>query len=160
MGEALGIPLTLTSRLDFGNGPFGLVPRRVGLGPAVRGLLAKELQLVAKQGEHRTVPPGTVLVSRGLHGRRVLRDPRRAQARIERHGRTVATLGPGSYFGELSLLDRAPRNATVVAETEMELVVLGQRVFDELLDSVPKFDKKLLAGLARRLRQEDLKTVQ
>jgi len=112
----------------------------------------KELQQVAKQGEHRTVPPGTVLVSEGSMGAEffvILT----GQARIERHTRTVATLGPGSYFGELSLLDRAPRNA-------MELVVLGQRAFDELLDSVPKFDKKLLAGLARRLRQEDLKTVQ
>jgi len=119
----------------------------------------KELQQVAKQGEHRTVPPGTVLVSEGSMGAEffvILT----GQARIERHTRTVATLGPGSYFGELSLLDRAPRNATVVAENEMERVVLGQRAFDELLDSVPKFDKKLLAGLARRLRQEDLKTVQ
>ena len=42
----------------------------------------------------------------------------------------------------------------------MELVVLGQRAFDALLDDVPGFAKKLLAGLARRLRQDDLKTVQ
>lgn len=119
----------------------------------------KELQLIAKQGEHRTVAPGTVLVSEGSVGAEffVVLD---GQARVERHGRKVATLGAGSYFGELSLLDRAPRNATVAAETEVELVVLGQRAFDELLDSIPKFDKKLLAGLARRLRQEDLKTVQ
>jgi CRP-like cAMP-binding protein len=119
----------------------------------------KELQLVAKQGEHRSVPAGKVLVSEGSVGAEffVILD---GEARVERHGRKVATLGPGSYFGELSLLDRAPRNATIVSETDMELVVLGQRAFDELLDSIPKFDKRLLAGLARRLRQEDLKTVQ
>jgi CRP/FNR family transcriptional regulator, cyclic AMP receptor protein len=119
----------------------------------------KELQLVEKQGEHRTVTAGTVLVSEGSVGAEffVILD---GKARVERHGKKVATLGPGSYFGELSLLDRAPRNATVIAETEVELVVLGQRAFDSLLDSIPKFDKKLLAGLARRLRQEDLKTVQ
>jgi CRP/FNR family cyclic AMP-dependent transcriptional regulator len=119
----------------------------------------KELQLVAKQGEHRTVSPGTTLVAEGSAGAEffVILD---GQARVERHGKKVAQLGPGSYFGELSLLDRAPRNATIVADTPMELVVLGQRAFDELLDSIPKFDRKLLAGLARRLRQEDLKTVQ
>jgi CRP-like cAMP-binding protein len=119
----------------------------------------KELQLVTKQGEHRTVSPGTTLVTEGSAGAEffVILD---GQARVERHGKKVAQLGPGSYFGELSLLDRAPRNATIVADTPMELVVLGQRAFDELLDSIPKFDRKLLAGLARRLRQEDLKTVQ
>ena len=119
----------------------------------------KELQLVEKQGEHRTVAAATVLVSEGSVGAEffvILT----GEARVERHGKKVATLGPGSYFGELSLLDRAPRNATVIAETEVELVVLGQRAFDSLLDSVPKFDKKLLAGLARRLRREDRKTVQ
>ena len=77
-------------------------------------------------------------------------------------GRT-ATAGrsPGSarvgFFGDLALLDRAPGNATVIAETDMELAKLGQRGFDELLDQVPGFAKKLLAGLARRLRQEDAK---
>jgi|SRR4051794_5831171 CRP-like cAMP-binding protein len=119
----------------------------------------KELQLVEKQGEHRSVPSGAVLVSEGSMGAEffVILG---GDARVERHGTKVATLASGDWFGELSLLDRAPRNATVVAETDMDLVVLGQRAFDALLDSVPKFEKKLLTGLARRLRQEDLKTVQ
>jgi CRP-like cAMP-binding protein len=119
----------------------------------------KELQLVARQGEHRSVEAGATIVSEGSAGAEfyVILD---GTAGVQRHARKVAELGPGSYFGELSLLDRAPRNATVVAETDMDLVVLGQRAFDHLLESVPKFDKKLLAGLARRLRQEDLKTVQ
>ena len=81
-------------------------------------------------------------------------------ARVERHGRKVAELGPGGFFGDLALLDRAPRNATVVAQTPMELVVLGQREFSGLIDDVPGFARKLLAGLARRLREHDAKTVQ
>jgi CRP/FNR family transcriptional regulator, cyclic AMP receptor protein len=119
----------------------------------------KELQQVAKQGEQREVAPGATLVTEGSAGAEffVILE---GSARVERHGRKVAELGPGAYFGELSLLDRAPRNATVVAVSPMQLVVLGQRAFDDLLDALPKFDKKLLAGLARRLRQEDLKTVQ
>ena len=76
------------------------------------------------------------------------------RARVERHGREVAALGPGGFFGDLALLDRAPRNASVIADTELEVAKLGQRAFDQLLD-LPGFSKKLLAGLARRLREQD-----
>ena len=72
---------------------------------------------------------------------------------MSRHGRKVATLGPGDAFGELALLDKAPRNATVTAQTPMEVVVLGQREFGGLIDEVPGFARKLLAGMARRLRE-------
>ena len=69
-------------------------------------------------------------------------------AKVSRQGRKVAEVGPGASFGELALLDRAPRNATVTAETPMELVVLGQREFAGLIDDVPGFARKLLAGMA------------
>ena len=75
------------------------------------------------------------------------------RARVERHGREVASLGAGAFFGDLALLDRAPRNASVIADSELEVAKLGQRAFDGLLDH-PGFAKKLLAGLARRLRQD------
>ena len=80
------------------------------------------------------------------------------RARVERHGRQVATLGPGGFFGDLALLDRAPRNASVIAEHRLELAKLGQRAFDGC-STTPGFSKKLLAGLARRLRSEDAKTL-
>jgi CRP/FNR family cyclic AMP-dependent transcriptional regulator len=106
----------------------------------------KELQMVAKSAERLEVPPGKVVVTEGAAGTEffVIIDGR---ARVERHGRQVASLGPGAFFGDLALLDRAPRNAKI-----------GQRAFDALLDH-PGFSKKLLAGLARRLRQEDAKNV-
>ena len=81
-------------------------------------------------------------------------------AKVSRQGRKVAEIGPGASFGELALLDRAPRNATVTAETPMELVVLGQREFAGLIDDVPGFARKLLAGMAQRLRESDAKSVQ
>jgi CRP-like cAMP-binding protein len=117
----------------------------------------KELQMVAKSADHVTVPAGKVVVSEGAAGTEffVIIDGR---ARVERHGREVATLGPGGFFGDLALLDRAPRNASVIADSELELAKLGQRAFDGLLDH-PGFSKKLLAGLARRLRQADLKNL-
>ena len=82
------------------------------------------------------------------------------QCEVSRHGQPVAPLGPGAFFGDLALLDRAPRNATITALTDMELLVLGQRDFHALIDEVPGFAHKLLAGLAHRLRENDAKSVQ
>ena len=119
----------------------------------------KELQMLAKRAEDVKVDAGKVLVSEGSAGAEffVILD---GTAKVSRHGQEVATLGPSQFFGDLALLDRAPRNATVTATTPMELVVLGQREFSALIDEVPGFAHKLLAGLARRLREYDAKTVQ
>ena len=67
----------------------------------------------------------------------------------------MATLGPGGHFGELALLDRRPRSASVVSETEMDLLVLSQRQFNSLLTSVPTISRKMLAAMANRLREAD-----
>jgi CRP-like cAMP-binding protein len=117
----------------------------------------KELQLVAKSADRVTFPAGKAVVTEGAAGSEffVILE---GQARVERHGRQVASLGAGGFFGDLALLDRAPRNATVVADTDLEVAKLGQRAFDALLDH-PGFSKKLLAGLARRLREQDARNL-
>ena len=119
----------------------------------------KDLQLVAKRAEDIKVEAGKQLVTEGDTGTEffVIID---GNATVARHGQKVAELGPGQFFGDLALLDRAPRNATITADTPMELVVLGQREFAGLIDDVPEFAHKLLAGLARRLRASDSQTVQ
>jgi CRP-like cAMP-binding protein len=118
----------------------------------------KDLQLVARRAEDVRVPAGKTLVSEGDTGHEffVILD---GTAKVSRQGRKIATLGPGSAFGELALLEKAPRNATIVAESDMELVVLGQREFAGLIDEVPGFARKLLAGMAHRLREADARSV-
>ena len=113
--------------------------------------------MVAKSAERLDVPAGKVVVTEGAAGAEffVIIEGR---ARVERHGREVANLGPGAFFGDLALLDRAPRNASVIADSELELAKIGQRAFDALLDH-PGFSKKLLAGLARRLREQDARNL-
>ena len=96
----------------------------------------KELRLIAKAADVVTVKAGTEIVTEGTTGHEfylVLS----GQATVRRNGRKVATLGPGSYFGELALLDRGPRSATVVADTDMELAIISQREFLGVLDQVP-----------------------
>jgi CRP/FNR family transcriptional regulator, cyclic AMP receptor protein len=85
-----------------------------------------DLQLVARRAEDVRVAAGTTIVNEGDDGSEffVILD---GTARVSRQGCKIATLGPGSGFGELALLEKAPRKATVVADTDMELVVVGQR---------------------------------
>ena len=126
--------------------------------PLFSALSRRELALVARRAEDVTVPVGKVLVSEGETGQQffVIMS---GEAKLSRRGRKIATLGPGDAFGELALLDKHPRNATAVAETPMELVVLGQREFAGLIDDVPGFARKLLAAMAARLRAADMSEV-
>lgn len=115
-------------------------------------LSKKELATIARRADEVRVPAGKVLTAEGKAGHEFFLIVN-GQAAVERGGRTIATLTPGQYFGELSLLDRGPRSATVVAETEMDLLVLGQREFSGLLDEVPGLAHKLLAAMAAKLRE-------
>ena len=118
----------------------------------------KDLALVSKHSEHLTIPAGTEMTTEGKVGYEfyVIVD---GKATVSKSGKQVAVLGPGDSFGELSLLDRAPRNATVTADTSCEVVLLGQREFNALLDIVPTLAHKLLIGLARRIHEVDSQKV-
>jgi CRP-like cAMP-binding protein len=74
---------------------------------------------------------------------------------VKRNGKKVASLGPGSVIGELSLFDHGPRTATVTADTEMDLFVLDQRHFAGIIEEVPSLAHKLLASLAAKIREFD-----
>lgn len=74
-------------------------------------------------------------------------------ADIVKDGDTVATLGPGDYFGEVALLDSITRTASVVAKTDLVLQVLDRRGFNTLLDDQPHLARAMLKGLAHRLAE-------
>ncbi len=112
----------------------------------------RELQIVARHAETAEFPAGKELVVEGepgdaffivLEGEVVLR----------RGGRKVGTLGPGDYFGELALLDPAPRSATATGTTDVRVAVLGARMFRTLLRELPSMSERLLSGLARAFRE-------
>jgi CRP/FNR family cyclic AMP-dependent transcriptional regulator len=119
---------------------------------------AKEIRTIRRALEEVTVPAGRMLTEEGTIGREFFLIVS-GKAAVKRKGRKVATLGPSQYFGELALLDRGPRSATVVSETEMLLLVLGQRQFNGVLDAVPPLARKLLAAMATRLRESDEKAL-
>jgi len=77
------------------------------------------------------------------------------KGRVTRGGQEVAELGPGDYFGELSLFDPAPRNATVAAVGPMSLVSLSRDSFVQALNEMPQLRDTLLHGMARRIHELD-----
>jgi CRP/FNR family transcriptional regulator, cyclic AMP receptor protein len=115
---------------------------------------AKDLRTIRKALEEVTVPAGRLLTDQGTIGREFFLIVS-GHASVRRNNRKVATLGPGQYFGELALLDRRPRSASVISDTEMVLLVLGQRQFNGVLDTVPALSRKMLAAMATRLREAD-----
>jgi CRP-like cAMP-binding protein len=68
-------------------------------------------------------------------------------------GRTLEELGPGGIFGELALVDHAPRSATATAGTDCELVPVDERYFQFLVGQTPFFAQTVMRAMAARLRR-------
>ncbi len=118
------------------------------------GCSTKELEKVAKASDEIHMTAGTLIVDQGQTGREAF-VVLEGDIEIKRNNRKVATLGPGAVVGELSLLDHGPRTATAVCATDCTLLVIDQRRFLGVLDSVPAITHKLLASLAARIRDLD-----
>ena len=118
----------------------------------------KDLQTIARASDEVRIEKGKTLVQQGQTGHEffAIID---GKANVVRDGKKIATLGPGDYFGEMALLDREPRSASVVAAGDMDLIVLGQREFAGVIDAVPSMAHKLLTAMARRLRDADTKAL-
>jgi len=124
--------------------------------PLFSACSTKELQKIAKASDEVSIDAGRVLVEQDAVGREAYVVVE-GEASVKRGTRRIATIGPGGHFGELALLDGGPRTATVVADTPMKVLVLGQREFAGLLDEVPGLAHKVLANLASQIRELDTK---
>jgi CRP-like cAMP-binding protein len=118
----------------------------------------KELAQIARACDELAVEADSLVVEEGTSGEGFYLIVT-GEAEVLRGGHRVATVGPGQYFGELSLLDDAPRNATVKARTAMTMLQLKRREFSAVLDSWPGVAHKLLEQMARRLRHADEQAV-
>lgn len=136
--------------------PNPSVTEHLGAVPLFNACSKKELGRIAKAATEMSFPDGTVLMTQDDTAREafILTS---GTAIVKRNGRKVAELGPGAFLGELGLLDRGPRTATVVAQGPVEALVLGPREFAGLLDEIPTLAHKLLKALAERIRELDTK---
>jgi CRP-like cAMP-binding protein len=117
-----------------------------------------ELKTLHKAAKPMTATAGTVICDEGEVGQSFYFIIS-GKATVHRNGRKTAELGPGRYFGELALLDRLPRSATVRAGTDMELIAIELRDFNKMLKESPALVRKLLVATASRLRTADGKAL-
>jgi CRP/FNR family transcriptional regulator, cyclic AMP receptor protein len=110
-----------------------------------------ELRQIAQLGTEVAVADGTVVTEQGKPGFEFCL-VMGGKARCLVDGTQVAVFGPGDFFGEMALLDRGPRHATVIADGALQLLVLDSREFSSLLDTSPSIAKKLLTSFAARER--------
>lgn len=122
--------------------------------PLFEGLGKKELEAilsVSKQVHHEA---GHHIVREGASGAgfHLILD---GKASVTSGDRALASLGPGEYFGEVSLIDGGPRSATVTAETGVTTLSLASWEFMPMLGKHPSIATKLLVALCGRLRACD-----
>jgi CRP-like cAMP-binding protein len=122
--------------------------------PLFEGLAKSQLRRIAKVSGARTFDPGEELVKEGVPGR-VFYIVVEGQAKIVRRGRTIERVGPGDSFGEMAILTTAPRSASVIAESPMEVLTLSGPHLRTILLDQPRIAVRLLDTLANRLADLD-----
>lgn len=120
--------------------------------PLLSGCTPAEIALIEKIVDEVDVEPGRVLAHEGRQGGEFF-IVASGTATASRNGQTLASFGPGSFFGEMSLLDGGARSATVTAETQMHILVLDPRAFLQLVEKTPTVARAMLRELAQRIRK-------
>lgn len=110
-----------------------------------------QLELAAALVDQTRFPAGTTMARQGASGWEAFVIVS-GQANVLIDGQHISVVGPGEAVGEMALLDRAPRSATVVAETDVEALVLTEPSLERLIKDTP-VARNLLRSLARRLRE-------
>jgi CRP/FNR family transcriptional regulator, cyclic AMP receptor protein len=119
----------------------------------LRGCTRSQLEEVARLAERVQVGQGEVLAREGRIGREFFLILSGTVA-VTQKGRRVNTLGPGDFFGELAAMNPGPRNATVTALSDLDVLIIGPREFNAMAD-IPGFRDALLKGMAYRLHTVD-----
>ena len=119
--------------------------------PLFQGIDAAGLARVAQVASAVDFPAGHVIARQGEIGTGFFVVVE-GIVRVVRDGTVVARLGDGEFFGELSVLDRMPRNASVVAEAATVCLALASWDFEQVLLEQPALTLSILRGVAQRLR--------
>jgi len=117
----------------------------------------KFLDRLAAEFIERTYAPGEAITEEGAAGRTFV-VIERGEATVTVHGQEVGKLGPGEAFGEMALIDKSARSATIKADTEVHGYQLPVWSFRPLVESHPEMAWALLEALAERVRVAESRT--
>lgn len=126
----------------------------LGRVPIFESCTPAEISDVAAVAQEHSYAPGQIIVTQGTPGQAfylILS----GRVGIERDGSVLGAFGPGDFFGEMALLDSAPRSATIRAIDETHCLMLSSWDFKGLIERSPSIAIKLLEVLSRRLRVAD-----
>jgi CRP-like cAMP-binding protein len=119
--------------------------------PFFEDLTPEDLDRVAKIGDHRSFDPGAPIVAKGSEGQAMF-VILSGRATVEAGGKTH-DLKAGDFFGEMALLGRRPRSATVTAAEPVECLVFETMYFKPFLIKNPSVAVAILEGVVERLRE-------
>ena len=121
--------------------------------PLFSKLDKKGLQDVAQIADELDLPAGKEMAKEGDRGREffVLLN---GEAEVTRAGRRINTMKEGDFFGEIALVTKMPRTATVTATSDVDVLVITERAFDALLDKSPEIGRRVAEALAERVAPE------
>jgi CRP/FNR family cyclic AMP-dependent transcriptional regulator len=122
------------------------------------GLSKQELRQVSAMTTRVEAPAGRVLVKQGAPGQEfiVMID---GEVQVVWDDRLLATRGPGDHVGEMALVDRQPRSATVIASTPVVIEVMSRPDFRDLIHGVPDVAARIAATVAERRAHLDVASV-
>lgn len=119
------------------------------------GLTSDEIASILATSKERSFAPGEVVIAEGDQGRGFYMITE-GTAKVVKGDETLAEIGPGNYFGEMSLLldDAPPRVASVVAATDVTCLVMVSWDFKALLRTHPEIAVRVMAEMLHRLRAD------
>jgi CRP/FNR family transcriptional regulator, cyclic AMP receptor protein len=126
------------------------IDERLAAVPLFEGLSKKQLRRISSLMTRIDRPAGQVLTTEGQPGFEFF-IVFEGEVEVRQGEQVIATRRPGEYVGEIALVDRRPRTATVVATTPVSVEVLSRREFVSLLAEVPELSEQIVATMARRL---------
>jgi CRP-like cAMP-binding protein len=121
--------------------------------PLFAGCSKSELRELAKTADELDIREGTVLTREGRTGKEffVLVD---GTAQVTKSGKKVADLKGGDWFGEIALLTDSPRTATVTATSPVDVLVITDRRFRTVVETMPSIALKVLSCVGERLARD------
>jgi len=122
--------------------------------PVFERVSGEDLAALARVAEVETYAAGQAVFREGDLGD-ALYVLVRGKVTITGRGERLATLGPGEAFGEMAVLDEAPRSGTALAEEETEVLRIGSEEFYEILHEQVEIAEGVIRMLTRRLRDAD-----
>jgi CRP-like cAMP-binding protein len=121
--------------------------------PLFSKLDKKGLQDVAHIADELDLPAGKEMATEGDRGREffVLI---KGEAEVTKNGSRINTMRAGDFFGEIALVTKMPRTATVTATSDVDVLVITERAFDNLLKKSPEIGRSVAEALAERIAPE------